>query len=261
MHIEHLLDGTNAVVTGGAQGLGFASAQALASAGARVCIADLDAEKAESAAAKLVGAGHFGCLCNVADGDARKAAVERISRAFSQQIDVLLNNAGIQYHSPAEAMDESEWRRVFDVNVHGMMFMSRDIAPMMLARGAGSIINIGSIASVLAMPERSAYTASKTAVLGLTRALAVEWASCGIRVNAIGPGYHWTPLLEEYVKRGALDKERIRKRIPAGRIGTMEDIGKAVLFFASSLSEYVTGQFLMVDGGYTTFGAPEEASA
>ena len=258
--IEHLLEGLHAVVTGGAQGLGLASAQMLAQAGARVCIADLNAETARASAAGLPGRGHFGCACDVADADSRAAAVAHIHQEFSGTVHVLVNNAGIQYHSPAESMDEAQWRRVFDVNIHGVMFMSRDIGAGMLETGGGSIINIGSIASVLAMPKRSVYVATKTAVVGLTRALAVEWAGRGIRVNAVGPGYHWTPLMEDYVNRGALDKERIRKRIPMGRIGTMEDVARAVCFFASPLSEYVTGQFLMVDGGYTVFGAAEDAS-
>jgi gluconate 5-dehydrogenase len=177
----------------------------------------------------------------------------------SPTIDILVNNAGITYISPAESMDESCWRAVFDVNVHGMMFMSRDVGKVMLAQGRGSIINIGSITSLLAMPGRSAYVTTKVGVLGITRTLAVEWAARGVRVNAVGPGYHRTPLLEKYIENGTVEEDKIRRSIPMGRLGTIDDVGKAVLFFASSLSEYITGQFLMVDGGYTVFGAPEDA--
>lgn len=256
---DGLLQGRVAAITGGAQGLGYAIAQKLAEQGARVYLLDLQVDLAASAAAQLTGSGHGGVRCDVTDATSRAEAVAAVLAAAGQ-IDILVNNAGIQYHAPAESIDAEGWLRVFNVNVHAMLFMSQAVAPTMFAQGRGSIINIGSISSLLAMPRRSAYVTTKTAVLGLTRTLAVEWAQRGVRVNAIGPGYHRTPLFEEYARRGALDEERIRRRIPMGRLGTPEDIGRAAVFFASDLSEYVTGQFLMVDGGYTVFGAPEDAS-
>lgn len=254
-----LLTGLNAIVTGGGQGLGLATATCLAQSGACVLILDLDLEKATSAAATLPGRGHAGLRCDVTNAEDRQRAVEEIVGTH-RHIDVLVNNAGIQYHTPVIEMDEDSWRRLFEVNVHAMMFMSRDVGRVMLQQQNGSIINIGSIASTLAMPRRSIYVTTKTAVLGITRALAVEWAASGVRVNAVGPGYHRTPLFEDYAQRGVIDEERIRKRIPMGRLGAAEDVGKAIVFFASPLSSYVTGQFLMVDGGYTVFGAPEDAS-
>jgi len=254
-----LLAGQNAIITGGGQGLGLATAVSLSKFGATVFILDLNLEKANSAAASLPGTGHAGFQCDVTNAEDRQRAVDEIVASY-QHIDVLVNNAGIQYHTPADSLNEDDWRRVFEVNVHAMMFMSRDVGRVMLKQKSGSIINIGSISSILGMPKRSIYVATKTAVLGITRALAVEWANDGIRVNAIGPGYHRTPLFEEYAQRGAIDETRIRKRIPMGRLGVPEDVGNAIVFFASPLSSYVTGQFLMVDGGYTVFGAPEDAS-
>lgn len=260
MSAAGLVDGLVAVVTGGAQGLGYGAARMLAAHGARVFLVDVDLDKARTSAIELPGdRGHTAIRCDVTDEAQCRAAIRRVSDD-SGRLDVLVNNAGIQYHSEAEAMDETRWRRVFDVNIHGMMLMSREAGRVMLAQGSGSIINVGSIASIQAMPRRLAYTTTKTAVVGLTRGLAVEWAGRGVRVNAVGPGYHWTPLVEEYIRKGALDEERIRKRIPMGRFGTIDDVARAILFFASPLSGYVTGQLLMVDGGWTTFGAPEDAS-
>jgi NAD(P)-dependent dehydrogenase (short-subunit alcohol dehydrogenase family) len=259
MSADELLAQQTAIITGGAQGLGLAIARCMAEHGARVAILDMQADKAHEAAIRLPGAGHIGLYCDVTSQAARAQAVADVLQAFGR-IDTLVNNAGIQYHTAAEEMPEDRWRQVFDVNVHAMMFMSREVVPTMFAQQSGVILNIGSISSLLGMPRRSVYVTTKTAVLGLTRALAVEFAHRGVRVNAIGPGYHRTALFEEYEQRGVLDAERIRRRIPMGRLGTPEDIGRAAVFFASPLAAYVTGQFLMVDGGYTTFGAPEDAS-
>lgn len=254
-----LLAGKTAVITGGAQGLGAGTAAALAGQGARVFLLDLQEDKAQETAAQLPGDSHVGLGCDVTSADERQRAVQRVHETAGQ-IDVLVNNAGIQYHSPAEDIEEDKWYRLMEINLHAVLFMSRDVGRIMLQQRSGSIINIGSIASVLSMPRRAPYVTSKTAIIGLTRTLAIEWASRGVRVNAVCPGYHMTPLLMDYINRGAIDGERIRKRIPMGRLGTIEDVGKAVLFFASSLSDYVTGQYLLVDGGYTVFGAAEDAS-
>lgn len=253
------LKGKTAIVTGGAQGLGLAIAQSLASCGARIFILDLQQQKAQEAATSLPGGPHVGYRCDITDGEARQKAIGS-AIAEGGAIDILVNNAGIQYHSAAEAMDEAQWRTVFEVNIHAMMMMCRDVGAHMLEAGSGSIINIGSIASLMGMPRRSVYVTTKSAVAGLTRALATEWASRGVRVNCVGPGYHYTPLFEAYARRGAIDETKIKARIPMGQLGTPEDVGRAVIFFASSLSQYVTGQFLMVDGGYTVYGAPEDVN-
>jgi NAD(P)-dependent dehydrogenase (short-subunit alcohol dehydrogenase family) len=253
------LIGKNAIITGGAQGLGYGTAQVLADAGARIFVFDLQEDKAQEAAASLPGEGHQAFALDITDAESRQAAIQVVHQQVGN-IDVLVNNAGIQYHSPAEDIDEEQWHHLFNVNLHSVMFMSRDVGRVMLANRGGSIINIGSIVSVTAMPRRAPYTTAKTAILGLTKTLAVEWASRGIRVNAVCPGYHETALLQEYVQRGVLDVERIKKRIPMGRLGTIEDVGKAVLFFACDLSSYVTGQYLLIDGGYTSFGATEDAN-
>jgi NAD(P)-dependent dehydrogenase (short-subunit alcohol dehydrogenase family) len=251
------LQNKSAIVTGGAQGLGLAVASRLASCGVQIFILDLQEQLAVQAAAQLPGKQHMGLRCDITDATERRKALSAVL-AQTRHVDILVNNAGIQHHAPAEEMEETKWRQVFEVNVHAMMMMCRDVGGHMLHRKSGSIINIGSIASLLGMPRRSVYVTTKTAVLGLTRALATEWAARGVRVNAVGPGYHYTPLFEEYVQRGAIDELKIKARIPMGHMGSADDIGRAVLFFASALSKYVTGQFLMVDGGYTAYGAPED---
>ncbi len=257
--VANMLKNLNIVVTGGAQGLGLGMARNFAHHGARVFILDKNIDLATTAAAGLPGSGHLAVACDVTVAALRRAAIGEVIKVAGS-IDVLVNNAGITHIQEAEEMDEEKWRDVFDVNVHGMMFMSRDVAGHMLAKGSGSIINIGSITSLVGFPRRSAYTTCKTAVIGLTRSLAIEWAQRGIRVNAIGPGYHDTDLFRKYVNNGLIDEERIRKRIPMGRLGSIDDVGRAAVFFASALSQYVTGQFIMVDGGYTAFGASEDAS-
>lgn len=255
-----LLEGLNIIVTGGAQGLGLGMARHMARHGARLFLLDRNEPAARASAERLPGAGHAAIHCDVTKPEMRGTAIAAV-REMAGRIDVLVNNAGTTHVQPGEEMDEEKWREVFDVNIHAVMFMARDVAGTMLAQGGGSIINIGSITSLVAFPRRCAYVTTKTAVLGLTRTLAVEWAQRGVRVNAIGPGYHDTPLFREYVGRGVVNEERIRRRIPMGRLGTIDDIGRAAVFFASALSQYVTGQFLMVDGGYTAFGAAEEAAA
>ena len=253
------LQGKTAVITGAAQGLGYGTAEVLAKAGARIAILDLQEEKAANAAQALPGDGHLAYRCDITDSEARAAVLNDIQSKASS-IDILINNAGIQYHAAAEDIDEEQWHQLFNVNLHSVVFMSRDVGRIMLAQGGGAIVNIGSIVSVTAMPRRTPYTTAKTAIIGLTRSLAVDWAGRGIRVNAVCPGYHRTALFDDYVERGVLDVERITKRIPMARIGTVEDVGKAVLFFVSPLSEYITGQHLVIDGGYTSFGAAEDAN-
>lgn len=250
-----LLKGKMALVTGGSQGLGLASAQQLALHGARVGILDLDLEKAESVLASLEGNGHRAYRCDVTAAEERERAISEAQHEFGR-IDILVNNAGIQYHSDAESMDEAEWNRVVNVNLNAVMFISSFCARYMIAQKAGAIVNIGSISSFFGMPRRSVYVATKTAILGLTRALATEWGCHHIRVNAVCPGYHQTPLYKEYVDNGTLKPEKIIARIPMKRLGLPEDVGKAVVMLCSPLADYITGQAIMVDGGYTIYGAP-----
>lgn len=256
MDNTNLLLNNIAIVTGGAQGLGFSTAQCLALHGAKVAIFDLDRQKAEQQASVLPGTGHIGLLCDVTDSRQRLKAIDTVLKIYGT-IDILVNNAGLQYHAEGDEMPENRWVQVVNVNLNAVMFMCRDVSHTMIQNKKGSIINIGSIASFQAMPGRSVYTATKTAVLGLGRNLAVDWGKYNIRVNTICPGYHDTPLFRLYVENGKLNPKTIKSRIPMKRLGEPDDIGKAIVFFASGLSEYITGQAIMVDGGYTVYGAPD----
>ncbi len=253
-----LLDGVRAVVTGGGQGLGHSIAARFAACGATVAILDRDGPLAGQAAAALPGGGHLGLAADVTVAAEREEAVgEAIDRLGG--LDVLVNNAGIQLHAPAEDITAEQWEKVLSVNLTAALMMSQLAARHLIARGSGgSIVNIGSLGSLLAMPRRTIYGTSKTAVLGLTRHLAVDWARHAIRVNAVCPGYHRTPLYEDYVRRGAIDEDRILNRIPMRRLGAPDDVADAAVFLASPLSSYLTGQALTVDGGYSVYGAAED---
>jgi len=257
---SNMLAGRVAVVSGGASGLGLSTARCLASHGARVFLLDIDTE-AVRAAAQTVGSTieHHGIRCDVTLEGERNTAMEQVFH-IGGRLDILVNNAGIQYHADAESIQQDRWRQLMAVNLDAVMFLSQSAARYMIPQNSGSIINIGSLNSFFGMPGRIAYTTSKTALLGLTRNLAVDWGKHHIRVNTVCPGYHHTPMFDEYVQRGVLDPERIRRRIPFGRIGLPTDVGDAVVYFASDLSGYVTGQHLVVDGGYSVFGASNEAS-
>jgi NAD(P)-dependent dehydrogenase (short-subunit alcohol dehydrogenase family) len=254
-----LLAGMNAIITGGAQGLGLTIARRMAECGACIFLLDIQAEKVKEAAASLPGEGHTGFACDIIDDQQRAKTVEAIEQSAGH-IDILVNNAGIQYHAPAEHIEKEQWRRVLELDLDAVLYMSQVVGRVMLRQGKGSIINLGSVASVIAMPRRVAYVTAKTALLGLTRTLAVEWAQRGLRVNAICPGYFATRLLLDFIERGEIDERQILRRIPMGKLGPVDAVGDAAVFLASPLADYITGQQLMVDGGWTAFGAPEDAS-
>ena len=240
------LDGRVAVVTGGNRGLGFAFARALGEAGARVAIAARDAGKNVEAAAALDA---LGVELDVTDPTSVAAMVERVTEELGP-IDVLVNNAGACFHRPALEVPEEEWRAVWDVNVDGLWHCSRVVGAQMVERRAGVIVNIGSISAMIVnRPQmQPAYNASKAAVHQLTRSLAAEWASYGVRVNALAPGYVKTEM-------SPVDEPRFRRHwiedAPMERYATPDELGPSLLYLASDASSFVTGSVLVVDGGYT----------
>jgi NAD(P)-dependent dehydrogenase (short-subunit alcohol dehydrogenase family) len=255
-----------AMVTGAADGIGWATAQALARDGYRVALLDLKADAVQARAAEL-GAAHLGLACDVTSESAVAQAVAAVETRWGR-IDVLVNNAGIgdqggnTLEQNAEAFD-----RVLAVHLRGTFLMSQAVGRVMLqaapqAGGArGSIVNLGSIASTIGLPTRNAYSAAKAGVLGMTRALACEWARSGIRVNAVAPGYVNTALVADLNRRGMLDGKGIAHRTPLGRMAEPAEIAEAICFLASPKASYITGIVLPVDGGWTAFGAPESALA
>lgn len=243
------LTGRTALITGSSQGLGFALARGLAQAGAAVVLNGRDQAKLTAAAATLraEGARVTTAAFDVTDGAASAAAVATIEGEFAP-IDILINNAGIQRRAPLAEMTEEQWRAVLDTNLTSAFLVARAVAPRMIARGAGKIINICSVMSEVSRPTIGNYAAAKGGLKMLTRAMAVEWAKHGVQSNAIAPGYFVTELNKALVENVEFNKW-ICGRTPAGRWGQPHELAGAAVFLASKASDFVNGQILTVDGG------------
>ncbi|KKD06321.1 SDR family NAD(P)-dependent oxidoreductase [Streptomyces sp. WM6386] len=245
------LDGRTAWVTGAGKGLGRAVAVALSQAGADVAVTARTAADLESLEAEL--AGHGGKVlvlpASVADADAVRTTVERITGATGR-LDAVVNCAGISPHfTRSEYVTDEDFRRVLDINLQGTFHCCREAGKVMLEQRSGSIVNVSSVHASAGFERIAAYAASKGGVEALTKALAVEWADRGVRVNALAPGYFRTDL-----SSGLLDSrwgERIVKGTPLGRVGRVEELGGAAVFLASDASRFVTGTTVTVDGGWT----------
>jgi NAD(P)-dependent dehydrogenase (short-subunit alcohol dehydrogenase family) len=247
--------GRRALVTGGAAGIGLATARALAAEGARVALLDVDAARLEAAAADLraSGAEMVALAGSVAEPEEVADAFAALDARWGG-LDILVNNAGVIGKRAALALTDEEWSRVMRINLDGVFFCAREAGRRMVAQGAGAIVNLGSIYSLVAAPERLAYCASKAAVAAMTRVLAIEWAAHGVRVNAVAPGYVETELIDAAVRAGELDTASLARRTPVGRLARPEEIARAILFLLDPANAYVTGHVLAVDGGWTAYG-------
>lgn len=246
------------LITGGASGLGLAAAQGFAQQGAIVVIMDLVAENA-IAAAQSLGSQHLGLAGDITDEKTVLSIVDTVIQRFGH-IDMLINSAGIADNfKPTIEQDVADFRRLVDIHLTGTYMMSKTCAVHMLKQGRGSIINLSSIAGVIGLPIRNAYSSAKAAISMLTRTLGTEWAAKGIRVNAIAPGYIMTPLTKKLIDDGKIDSTLVRRRTPAGKFGEPRHIADAMLFLASDQAEFITGVTLPVDGGYMAWGAPSDA--
>jgi NAD(P)-dependent dehydrogenase (short-subunit alcohol dehydrogenase family) len=245
------LDGKVAVITGAAGGIGREAALLFSEEGARVCVADVMVEQGEQTAADCREA--FFQQVDVTDADSIGAMYEATLGRYGG-VDVLYNNAGIMPGDDASILDTEPdaWSRVLDVNARGVFLCCKYGIPHLIERGGGSVINVASfVALVGAATSQIAYTASKGAVLALSRELAVEFARRGVRVNALCPGPVETPLLMRLFQDDPAAFERRRVHLPMGRLARAREIASAALFLASDDSSYVTGSTFLVDGGLT----------
>lgn len=248
------LTGKRALVTGAAAGIGRATVTALAQAGAALILFDVDEKGAAALAAELEAQGTPAMVASgsVADSDAVGRAFALADSAFGG-IDILVNNAGITGNRAALELDLETWNRVLSTNVTGS-FLCAQAAGLRMKEQGGVIINLASIYGLVAAPNRVAYAASKAAIVMMTKALAVEWASAGIRVNCIAPGYVETPGTAELADSGTIDLAALRRRTPQGRLAQPDDIAEAILALCRDGLSHVTGQVIAVDGGWTAYG-------
>ena len=250
MKVPFRLDGRRALVTGGASGIGEHTVRALSGAGASVIVADRNLEGARTLAEAL-GEAVSAVPIDVTDPASIKEVFESLDR-----LDILVNNAGVAHVGNIEETELEDWRRVFEVNVDGVFLVTKHALSLLLASGHGSIVNISSVAGLVAVGRRFAYCASKGAVVALTRQLAGDYAK-QLRVNCICPGTVHTPFVEGYLEKfHQHEKDEVREQLharqPIGRMGRPEEIAHLVLYLCSDEAEYVQGSVITIDGGWTS---------
>lgn len=238
-----------ALVTGGSRGIGRICALTLANAGADVVVVDIEELNGVVREIEKLGSRALAVQADITKFAQIDRMVDEVMNKFGR-IDVLVNNAGVGFREPALRISEKTWDTTFDVNLKGLFFCTQKIAPQMISRKKGKIINIASMNSITALSEHASYSASKAGVLLLTKVLAMEWGKYNINVNAIGPTFIKTKMASHVFKNPKKYQDIISK-LPLGRIGDPMDVAAAVVYLASSASDFITGELLLVDGGWT----------
>ena len=239
------LKGLVAVVTGGSRGIGRGIAESLADGGAIVAVVDLDADVAAASAAQLLGQGHGGFACDVSDSEQVNSCLAEIEQQLGP-VSILVNNAGITRDNLLIRMKDEEFDQVLAVNLKGTFNFTRAAARGMMKRRNGAILNIASVVGLTGNAGQVNYAASKAGVVGLTKSVAKEFASRGVRCNAIAPGFIRTQMTDELSEA---QKEPLMKQIPLGTLGEVEQIADVARFLVGPAASYITGQTLAVDGG------------
>jgi NAD(P)-dependent dehydrogenase (short-subunit alcohol dehydrogenase family) len=237
------LDGRTALITGGGDGVGLGVARAMAAAGARVVLAGRREDAVRDAAAELGGEA-TGVVLDVSDLAALPETVAQLG-----PVDILVNNAGNHARAAALEHGDADFAAVLDVHLRGAFALTREVARAMAERGGGAVVFISSVNALIGLPAAPGYAAAKGAQLSLTRALAAEWAPLGVRVNAIVSGWIDTGMSQRIFNADPARGERVRQRVPMGRFGSAEDVGRAAVYLCSPAAAYVTGTALPVDGG------------
>lgn len=248
------LEGRTAVVVGGTSGIGRAIAHGLAEAGADLICTSRRSEQVETAAGEVEGLGRrtIRCVSDVSDRASLENLLNEAKAAFGK-VDILVNSAGITKRTPTLDLGDEEWNSILETNLTGTLRSCQVFGRHMVENGYGRIINIASLSTFVSLFEVAAYAASKAAVASLTKSLAVEWAKHGVNVNAIAPGVFRTALNEKLLDETPRGQEFLL-RTPMGRFGNVEELAGAAVFLASDAASFVTGEVLVVDGGFLASG-------
>jgi NAD(P)-dependent dehydrogenase (short-subunit alcohol dehydrogenase family) len=247
------LDGKVCVITGAGRGIGAATATAFAAEGARLAILDREAAEATAQTLRAGAADARGYAVDVTDELAVVAAAEA-ARADFGGVDVLVNNAGIGKLGDSMTLSLEDWNESMAIMATGVFLCCREFGTALRERGGGAIVNLSSMNALAGFPMRLAYSAAKAAVVSITQTLATEWASYGIRVNAVAPGVTKTEMVQYAIDQGQLSVDPYLEHTPLRRFGEPDEIAQAILFLATARSSFITGQVIVPDGGWTAFG-------
>lgn len=244
-----------ALVTGGSRGIGRAICLAFAAQGAAVAVNATTYEGADKTAEEIrrQGGRAMAVKANVADPQEVNAMVEEVVSGFGR-LDIMVNNAGISMAKASADIPLEDWNRAIDIDLNGVFYCSQAAGRQMLKQKSGNIINMSSMFGLVVAPGRAAYSTSKGGINAMTKVLGVEWAKENIRVNAICPGYITTELVTDLIGKKILDQAKLSRRCPMGRLGNVDEVAKVAVFLASDDASYITGQTIVVDGGWSVYG-------